>query len=52
MNDKGSQSKIRNIMNNIVSDKKGYIIVNDSFARKPDGLLVSREMLQVNWFVL
>ena len=27
-------------MNDIVNDKKGHSIVNDSFAHKPDGLLV------------
>ena len=27
-------------MNNIVNDKKGHNIVNDSFAHKPDGLIV------------
>ena len=27
-------------MNNIVTDRKGHNIVNDSFAHKPDGLLV------------
>ena len=27
-------------MNDTVNDKKGHIIVNDSFARKPDGLPV------------
>ena len=37
MNDKMSQFSI---MNNIVNDKKGHNIVNDSFAHKPDGLLV------------
>ena len=28
------------IMNNIINDKKGHNIVNNSFAHKPDGLLV------------
>ena len=28
-------------MNNIINDKKGHNIVNDSFAHKPDGLLVT-----------
>ena len=28
------------IMNDIVNDKKGHNIVNNSFAHKPDGLLV------------
>ena len=42
MNNKKSQFSIKNdIMNDIVNDKKGQNIVNDSFAHKPDGLLVS-----------
>ena len=37
MNNKKSQFSI---MNNIVNDK-GHIIVEESFAHKPDGLLVN-----------
>ena len=37
MNDKRSQFII---MNDIMNDKKGHNIVNDSFAYKPDGFLV------------
>ena len=29
------------IMSDIVNDKKGHNIVNDSFVHKPDGLLVN-----------
>ena len=31
---------MNDIMNNNVNNKKGHNIVNDSFASKPDGLLV------------
>ena len=37
MNNKRSQFSI---MNDIVNDKKRHNIVKDSFAHKPDGLLV------------
>ena len=37
MNDKRSQFRI---MNDIVNEKICHNIVNDSFAHKPDGLLV------------
>ena len=37
MNDKGQQFSV---MNDTVNDKKGRSIVNDSFAPKPEGLLV------------
>ena len=30
-----------NILNDIVNDKKGHNIVNDSFPHKPNGVLVS-----------
>ena len=36
MNDKRSEFSV---MNDIVNDKKGHNIVNDSFVHKPDGLL-------------
>ena len=36
MNDKRSQFSI---MNDIVNDKKGHNIVNDSFAHKPNDFL-------------
>ena len=38
MNGKMSQFTI---MNDVVDDKKDHNIVNDSFADKPDGLLVT-----------
>ena len=42
LNDKRSQFCVMNdIRNNIVNDKKGRNVVNDSFVQKPDGLLVS-----------
>ena len=31
---------LNDIMNDIVNNKKGYYIVNDSFAHKSDGLLI------------
>ena len=37
MNDRRSQFSV---MNDIVNDQKGHNIVNDSFAHKPDNLLV------------
>ena len=38
---KRSQFSVMNdIMNDIANDKKGHNIANDSFASKPDGLLV------------
>ena len=37
MNNKKSQFSIKN---DIVNDNKGHNIVNDSFAHKPDGLLI------------
>ena len=41
MNNKKLQSRnyelLKVIMNDIVSDKKGHNIVNDSIAHKPDG---------------
>ena len=37
MNDKWSQFSV---MNDIVNDRKGHNIENDSFAHKPVGLLV------------
>ena len=41
MNNKKSQFSIKNdIVNDIVNDNKGHNIVNDSFAHKPDGLLI------------
>ena len=51
MNDKRSQS---NFVKDTVNDIKGHNICYDSFARKPDGLLVHvvHQMLRVNWFVL
>ena len=43
MNDKSSQINIMNdIMSDIVNDRKGHNIVNDSFAHKPEGLLVKK----------
>ena len=45
MNNKGSQFSVMNdTMNHIVNDKKGHNIVNDSFAHKPDGLLVKMSL--------
>ena len=38
MDDKRSQFCV---MNDIVNDRKGHSIVNDSFAHKSDGLLVT-----------
>ena len=47
MNDKRSQfSNMDDITKDIVSDKKGHNIVNDSFAHKPDGLLVFTDMIK------
>ena len=41
MNNKKSQFRIKNgIVNDIVNDNKGHNIVNDSFAHKPDRLLI------------
>ena len=41
MNNKKSQFSIKNdIVNDIVNDNKGYNIVNDSFAHKPESLLI------------
>ena len=41
VNDKNCYKNIVNsVMNDIVKDKKGHNIVNDSFADKPDGFLV------------
>ena len=31
---------MNDIMNDIVSDKKGHNIVNDSFAHKPDSIIM------------
>ena len=43
-------------MNDIVNDKKGHNIVNDSFAHKPDGSLVSilerMECIYSNYYCL
>ena len=47
MNDKRSQFSM---MNEIVNNKKGHNIVNDSFAHRPGGLLFSRAVaLLSNW---
>ena len=47
MNDKRSQfSNMDDITKDNVSDKKGHNIVNDSFAHKPDGLLVFIDMIK------
>ena len=37
------------IMNDIVNDKKSHNIVNDSFAHKPDSLLVHYITLWISW---
>ena len=39
MNDKRSQF-------NVMNEKKGHNIVNDSFAHEPDGLLVKNDVLK------
>ena len=45
MNKKRSQFSVMNdIINHPVNDKKGHNIVNDSFANKPDGLLVKMSL--------
>ena len=35
---------MNDIMSDFVNNKKGHNIVNDSFAHKPDGLLVNASM--------
>ena len=42
---------MNDIMTDIVNDKKGHNIVNDSFAHKPDGFPVLQIYLQILKFV-